>query len=123
MHSCIHLTLVSYDLKSSKRLDLVSIWSFDEFLSLYLRFLNIKPISYLTMVCYHQNPIRRTLGLTHPNQHDKEQDRTCWHNQNRTKSIIKSSITNLCTTQHHSECYNRFTFYRRVYNCQWNITK
>ena len=64
MHSCIHLTLVSYDRKSSKRLDLVSIWSFDEFSSLYLRFLIIKPISYLTMVCYHQNPIKRTLGLT-----------------------------------------------------------
>ena len=64
MHSCIHLTLVFYDLKSSKRLDVISIWSFDEFSSLYLRFLNIKPISYLTMVCYHQNPIRRTLGLT-----------------------------------------------------------
>ena len=29
-----------------------------------MRFLNIKPISYLIMVCYHQNPIRRTLGLT-----------------------------------------------------------
>ena len=64
MHSCIHLTLVSYDLKCSKCLDVISIWSFDEFSSLYLRFLNIKPISYLTMVCYHQNPIRRTLGLT-----------------------------------------------------------
>ena len=64
MHSCYHLTFISYDLKSSKHLDLVSIWSFDEFSSLYLRFLNIKPISYLTMVCYHQNPIRRTLGLT-----------------------------------------------------------
>ena len=64
MHSCIHLTLVSYDLKSSKRLDVISIWFFDEFSSLYLRFLNIKPISYLTMICYHQNPIRRTLGLT-----------------------------------------------------------
>ena len=64
MHSCIHLTLVSYDHKSSKHLDLVSIWSFDEFSSLCLRFLIIKPISHLTMVCYHQNPIRRTLGLT-----------------------------------------------------------
>ena len=64
MHSCIHLTLGSYDHKSSKRLDLVCIWSFDEFSSLYLRFLNIKPISHLTMVYYHQNPIRRTLGLT-----------------------------------------------------------
>ena len=41
-----------------------TIWSFDEFRSYYLRFLNIKPISYLTMVCYHRNPIRRTLGLT-----------------------------------------------------------
>ena len=64
MHSCIHLTLVSYDHKSSKRLDLISIWSFDEFSSLCLRFLTIKPISHLTMVCYHQNPIKRTLGLT-----------------------------------------------------------
>ena len=64
MHSCIHLTLVSNDHKSSKRLDLVSIWSFDEFSTLCLRFLTIKPISHLTMVCYHQNPIRRTLGLT-----------------------------------------------------------
>ena len=26
--------------------------------------LSFKPISYLTMVCYHQNPIGRTLGLT-----------------------------------------------------------
>ena len=50
--------------KSSKRLNLVSIWSFDEFFSYTWDFLNIKPISYLTMVCYHQNPIRRTLGLT-----------------------------------------------------------
>ena len=64
MHSCIHLTLVSYDHKSSKRLALVSIWSFDEFSSLCLRFLIIKPISHLIMVCYHQNLIRRTLGLT-----------------------------------------------------------
>ena len=64
MHSCIHLTLVFYDHKSSKRLDLVAIWSFDAFSSLCLRFLIIKPISHLTMVCYHQNPIRRTLGLT-----------------------------------------------------------
>ena len=64
MHSCIHLTLISYDHKFSKRLDLVSIWSFDEFSSLYLRFLIIKPISHLTMVCYHQNPVRRTLRLT-----------------------------------------------------------
>ena len=64
MHPCIHFTFVSYDHKSSKRLDLVSIWSFDEFLSLCLRFLTIKQISHLTMVCYHQNPIRRTLGLT-----------------------------------------------------------
>ena len=67
MHSCIHLTLVSYDHKSFKRLDLVSIWSFDEFSSLCLRFLTIKPISHLTMVCYHQNPIRKTLGLTNLN--------------------------------------------------------
>ena len=63
MHSCIPLTLVFYDHKSSKRLDLVSIWSSDEFSSLCLRFLTIKPISHLTMICYHQNPIRRTLGL------------------------------------------------------------
>ena len=27
--------------------------------------LPFKPISHLTMVCYHQNLIRRTLGLTH----------------------------------------------------------
>ena len=64
MHPCIHLTFVSYDHKSSKSLDHVSIWSFDEFLSLCLRFLTIKPISHLTIVCYHQNMIRRTLGLT-----------------------------------------------------------
>ena len=62
--SALMHSLVSYDHKSSKRLDLLSIWSFDEFSSLYLRFLNIKPISHLTMVCYHQNPIKRTLGLT-----------------------------------------------------------
>ena len=70
MHSCIHLTLVSYDHKSSKRLDFVSIWSFDEFSSLCLKFLTIKPISHLTLVCYHQNPIRRTLGLTETNLGD-----------------------------------------------------
>ena len=64
MHSCIHLTFVSYDHKSFKSLDLVSIWSFDEFSSLCLRFLTIKPISHLTVVCYHQNQIRKTLGLT-----------------------------------------------------------
>ena len=64
MHPCIHLTFVFYDHKSSKSLDLVSIWSFDEFSSLCLRFLTIKRISHLTMVGYHQNSIRRTLGLT-----------------------------------------------------------
>ena len=61
---CTHAFILHYDHKSSKRLDLVSIWSFDEFSSLYLKFLIIKPISHLTMVCYHQNPIRRTLRLT-----------------------------------------------------------
>ena len=75
------------------------------------------------MLLKHNYTAGRNMMHNHPNQQDKEQDRTCWHNQNRTKSIIKSSITNLCTTQHHSECYNRFTFDRRVYNCQWNITK
>ena len=64
MHSCIHSTFVFYDHKFSKSLNLVSIWSFDKFLSLCLRFLTIKPISHLTMVCYHQNPIMRILGLT-----------------------------------------------------------
>ena len=61
---CIHLTFVSYDHKSSKSLDLVSIWSFDEFPNLCLRFFTIQTISHLTMVCYHQNLIMRTLGLT-----------------------------------------------------------
>ena len=64
MHPCIHLKFVFYDHKSSKSLNLVSIWSFDEFSGLCLRFLTIKPIGHLTMVCYHQNPIRRTIGLT-----------------------------------------------------------
>ena len=70
VHPCIHLTFVSYDYKFSKSLDLVSIWSFDEFSSLCLRILTIKPISHLTLVCYHQNPIRRTLGLTETNLGD-----------------------------------------------------
>ena len=64
MRPCIHLTFISYDQKSSNSLDLVSLWFFDEFPNLYLRFLPFKPISHLTMVCYHQNPIGRTLGLT-----------------------------------------------------------
>ena len=61
---CTHAFSLHYDHKSSKRLDLVSIWSFDEFSSLYLKFLISKPISHLTMVYYHQNPIRKTFGLT-----------------------------------------------------------
>ena len=66
MHPCIYLTFVSYYQKSSNCLNLVSLWFFDEFLNLYLKFLSFKPISHLTMVYYHQNPIGRTLGLTHP---------------------------------------------------------
>ena len=31
-------------------------------------FLPFKPISHLSMVCYHQNPIGRTLGLTKSNK-------------------------------------------------------
>ena len=64
MHPCIHLTFIFYDQKFSNSLDLVFLWSFDEFSNLYLRLLPFKPISHLTMVCYHQNPIGRTLRLT-----------------------------------------------------------
>ena len=61
MHSSYINFLWSQVFQVSRSCIYLVLWWIFEFI---LRFLIIKPISHLTMICYHQNPIRRTLGLT-----------------------------------------------------------
>ena len=137
MHLCIHLTLISYYHKSSKYLNIVSIWFFDEFSSLYLRFLNIKPISYLTMVCYHQNLIRRTLGLTiliiikqsYQKKHSYRTRRLAYlsYMAKRFHENIEVSLTNIAYNMHsiysNNQAIKTISYIRKLTNKVYIFTK
>ena len=76
MHPCIHLTFVSYDQKSSNSLNLVSLWFFDEFPNLYLKFFIIQT----------------NQSLNHGLLSSKSDWENPWANNNDTKFYMKNLL-------------------------------